>query len=108
MGLSLSSKQLLQINLTIKGMRPPNATTNTMDIMVYSDYTGTGPGLVKGPNFMESLAQCRNVHTGLRQGQWPEPIVSYCASFVSCTIPGPVALQCEQEGISVDGRLPTC
>ena len=56
-------------------------------IMVYSHFTGTGPGT----DSMGSNILCRYVHTGLRQRL--RPIVSYCASPVQCT--GPVPVQYE-------------
>ena len=34
---------------------------------------------------MESVVPCKNVHTGLRQRQGPEPIVSYCACPIPCS-----------------------
>ena len=43
----------------------------------------------------ESTVPCRYVHTGLRQGQGPEPIVSYCTSHILCTSPGPISVQRE-------------
>ena len=49
---------------------------------------------------METIVPCRTVHTGLRQGQVPGPIVSYCASSVPCPGPGPILVQCEW-GISL-------
>ena len=61
--------------------------------MVHSHCTGTEPGLVHRP--METIVPCRTVHTGLRQGQVPGPIVSYCASSVPCSGPGPILVQCE-------------
>ena len=48
---------------------------------------------------MESIVTCRNVHTGLRQGQGQGqgqgPIVSYCASLVPCIGPSPIPVQRE-------------
>ena len=44
---------------------------------------------------MESIVPCVNVHTGLRQGQGPEPIVPYCPSPVPYTGPGPIFMQCD-------------
>ena len=42
---------------------------------------------------------CRNIHTGLRQAQEPEPIVSYsaCPVLCACPIPSPIPIpvQCE-------------
>ena len=35
------------------------------------------------------------VHTTLRMGMGPEPIVSYCVSPVPCTRPGPSPMQCD-------------
>ena len=63
--------------------------------MVYSHCIGPGPETEPsiGPGSMGSNISCRNVHTGLKQGQGPLPIVFYCASPVSCTRSGPV--QCE-------------
>ena len=58
----------------------------TVGVMVYSHWTGPGPdmGLGIGPGFIGSIISYRNVHTGLRQGQGPGPIVSYCASPMQC------------------------
>ena len=53
--------------------------------MAYSHCMGTGSREM-GPNMLH-----RNPHTGLRQGQEPGPIVSYCAGSVTC----PVPTQCE-------------
>ena len=41
---------------------------------------------------MDSNILERNVYTGLRQGQGPGPIVSYCSSSTPCIgpVPGPV------------------
>ena len=36
------------------------------------------------------------VHTTLRLGTGPEPIVSYCTSAIQCTGPGPVPVQCDE------------
>ena len=38
---------------------------------------------------MESTVRCGNIHTGLRRGQGPKPIASYCAS------PLPFHVQCD-------------
>ena len=54
---------------------------------------------------MESTLRYGNVHTGLRPGMGPEPIVSYCASLVPCTGPSPVLVQCDL-AISLVTRLP--
>ena len=66
-----------------------------MWVMVYSHCTEpgpeTGPGMT--PGSMGSNILCRNVHTGPRQGQVPEPINSYYARPVLCTSPSPV--KCE-------------
>ena len=35
----------------------------------------------------------KNVHAGLRQGEEPGPIVSYCAGQVACFCPVPVQLE---------------
>ena len=37
----------------------------------------------------------RQCECAMMQGQEPGPIVSCCASPVSCTCPGPIPLQCE-------------
>ena len=50
--------------------------------------TGTWPK-------MESIVSWRDVHIGLRQGQTPGPIVSYCASLIPFSDPSPVPVQCE-------------
>ena len=55
---------------------------------------------------MESLVPCRNVPTGLRQGQGPDPIVSYCASPVLCT--GPIPVQCEKSLYPLSILEPIC
>ena len=39
---------------------------------------------------MESVVQCKNVHTGLMQGRVPRPIVFYRASPIACKGPGPL------------------
>ena len=57
--------------------------------MVYSHCMGLGIG----PGSMRSNILCRKVNTGLRQGQGPGPIVSYCASPVPFA--GSCPLQCE-------------
>ena len=62
-------------------------------LMVYSHCMGTRQGPLQGPNGKCSIMQ--NVHTGLGQGQVPRPIVSYCASLIPCTAPGPIHVQCE-------------
>ena len=66
-------------------------------LMAHSHCPGTELGQVQevglglmGPNILY-----RNVHTGLRQEQEPEPIVSYCAGPVPCTCSVPVPVQCE-------------
>ena len=41
---------------------------------------GNGTGAGTGAGSMGSNILCRNVHTGLRQGQGPEPIIFYCTS----------------------------
>ena len=46
---------------------------------------GGGQGLWMGS--MGSNMSWRNIHIGLKQGQRPGPIVSYCASPVLCTNP---------------------
>ena len=60
-------------------------------LMVYSHCMRPGPGIEQGTGLrlMGSNILCRNVHTGPRQGQGPEPIVSCCASPVPCSAPGP-------------------
>ena len=52
--------------------------------MAYSHGTGPGLGQVQGvgPGTMGTNILHRNVHTGLRQGQEPESIISYCAGPV--------------------------
>ena len=73
------------------------AFQNVTPAMAYSHCTTTGPvqdrEWEKGS--MGSNISWRNVHTGLRQGQGPGSIVSYCSNFVPCTglVPGPV--QCD-------------
>ena len=61
--------------------------------MVYSHLSGMGPDPVQVQ--MESVVQCRNFHTDLKQGQVTGPIVSYRASPIPCTGPGPAPVQCE-------------
>ena len=73
-------------------------TLNVMSpeiLLVYSHCIGPGPemGPSIGPGSMGSNISCSNVHTGLKQGQGPRPIVFFCASSVACTRSGPV--QCE-------------
>ena len=74
--------------------------------MVHSYCTGTGQRQVQGtelgamaPNILH-----RNVHTSLRQGQEPGPIVSYSAGPVPCTCPGPVPVHCEKATSVFQGR----
>ena len=54
---------------------------------------------------MESVVLCRNVHTGLRQGQGPGPIISYCTSAVSFTGPAPGPLLFDRTISSRGGSL---
>ena len=65
--------------------------------IVYSHYTGTGPGMQwgLGTGPVVSNILCRNINTSLRQEQGPGPIVSYCASSIPCTASGPGGMQCE-------------
>ena len=67
-------------------------------LMAYSHCTGIGPGQVLGTELglMGPDILYRNIHTGLRQGKEPVPIVSYCAGPIPSTCPGPVPVQCEQ------------
>ena len=67
-------------------------------VMTYSHCTGTGPEQVQGtaPGAMGTNILYRNVHTGLRQGKEPGPIVSYCARWVSRICPGSVFMQREE------------
>ena len=67
------------------------------EFMAYSHCTRTGPGQGQGTGegSMASNISCRNVHTGPRQGHWPGPIVSYCASSVPYTGPVPGPVQCD-------------
>ena len=44
---------------------------------------------------IESTVPCRNVDTGLIQGQGPEPIVNCCASQVHCTVSSSIPVQHE-------------
>ena len=57
--------------------------------MVFSHCAGTGPEPVAEPS-----RKYRNVHTG--PGQGAGPIVSYGASSIPCTGPGPVPVQCQK------------
>ena len=50
---------------------------------------------------MESLVSCGNVHNGLRKGQEPGSIVSYCASPILCICPGLVPVQGGEYAISL-------
>ena len=65
--------------------------------MVYSHRTEMGPGM--GPGLeMESIGSnilCTNVHTGLRQGQGPGTIVSYCVIKIPFTSSSANPVQCE-------------
>ena len=65
--------------------------------MVYSHCTGMELGQVQGtvPGQIGPYVVYKIVHTGLRQGQKPGPIVSHCASQIPCTCPGSVPMQCE-------------
>ena len=54
---------------------------------------------------MESVVLCRNVHIGLRQGQGPGPIISYCANAVSFTGPAPGPVLCDCTVSSSGGSL---
>ena len=60
-------------------------------VMAYSDCTRTG----LGQDREWEKDQWRNVHTGLRQGQGPGCIVSFCASSVPCTGPVSGPVQCD-------------
>ena len=72
---------------------------NQMSTMYYVKPFHTAQSPCQIPILMDvrdkCRARCENVHTGLRQGQIPGSIVSYCASPVLCTGPGPVPVQCE-------------
>ena len=61
--------------------------TYTVSIIAYSHCMGTGSGQAQGmvQALMGSSILYRNVHTGLRTGQEPEPIASYCDGLVPCT-----------------------
>ena len=63
-------------------------------VVAYSYCTGPGPGQVQGTGLglMGPSILYRTLHTGLRLGKEPGPIVSYCAGPVLCT--GPVTVQC--------------
>ena len=63
--------------------------------MLSSHFTGLGKGPGTGQGSMGSNILCRSVHTCLRQGQGPGPIVSYYVSSLPCTIPGSGPVQYE-------------
>ena len=60
-------------------------------LLGYSHCMGPGPGM--GPGSMGSIKLCRSVHTALRHGQGPGPIISYCATPIPCTGPDPCPVQ---------------
>ena len=83
--------------------------------MVYSHCTGLEPGRRReqrqGMGSMGSNILCRNVYTGLRPRHFPGSTVSYCASPVPSTTPGPVPysvnkpLVAQQDfAVELDGR----
>ena len=78
-------------------------TTSAVPVLwQYGTFTlhGTRTGNGTGTGSMGSNILCRNVHTGLSQGQGPGLIVSYCASFIpcsgsQCSVPGPIKVLSE-------------
>ena len=54
---------------------------------------GTGQGT--GLGMMAFYIMLCTVHTTLRLGKEPEPIVSYCTSPSPCVGPGPIPVQCD-------------
>ena len=71
--------------------------SRSLGLVVYSHWKGPGPGAGSWtePGSM-GIMICKNVHAGLRQGQWPGPFVSYCANPVPCIAFGLGSMQCEQ------------
>ena len=61
--------------------------------MAYSNCTGQGPGHAQGmaAGLMDP-GSYRNVHTGLRQGQAPDPLSTIMPVIVP--VPAPVPLPC--------------
>ena len=64
-------------------------------VYIYGIYIASERNWNRYRDQIENIVPCRNVHTGLRQGQVPGPIVSYCVSPPPTASPGPVPVQCE-------------